>query len=372
MAAGTGSSGAGMHTAESSWIRQVHRLRHQYFQQEAVLDLPTPEVIRLAEVQDAIYSQLFDEHVVVHCPPKRYQAKVLKQLVARIEAAIVDWDTYAVSDSLMTSLAELMCTPMPLESAVIQEKSTVIYHLSQLDYSGRDSVETEEEPCIILLESRFLLSAAGTTGLRTWEAALHLGQYLSQYPQVVAGRRVLELGAGTGYLSMLCAKYLSPTHVTLSDGSDNVVANFSNNLLLNRLEEDPSRITFVKLIWGHPLIGADAQWIKGQPVDVILGADVTYDRSAIPALVASLAEILGMYVHAQAYVAITRRSEDNFSAFLETCLQHKLGLENLQYEILPRARQEGPFYCDQVEVRVYRIQHKIKSNSKEAASGSCR
>ncbi|PHH82981.1 hypothetical protein CDD82_4095 [Ophiocordyceps australis] len=361
-----------MHDAESSWIRQVDRLRHQYFQQEAVLDFPSPELIRLPKVQDAIYSQLFDEHAVVLCPPKRYQTKVLKQLVVRIEAAIVDWDTHAVSDSLMTSLAELMRTPMPLEAAVIQEKSTVRYYLSQLDHSGRDLVETEEEPCISLLESRSILSAAGTTGLRTWEAALHLGQYLSQNPQVVAGRRVLELGAGTGYLSMLCAKYLSPAHVTLSDGSDDVVSSFANNLLLNRLQEDSSHITFVKLIWGHPLIGADAQWIKGEPVDVILGADVTYDRSAIPALVATLAEILGMYMHAQAFVAIVRRSEDSFNALLERCVQHKLALEKLQYGVLPRAKQEGPFYCDQVELRIYRIQDKAnKSDSEVAASGSC-
>ena len=51
---------------------------------------------------------------------------------------------------------------------------------------------------------RCRIAAAGTMGLRTWEAALHLGQYLCTNPELVRNKRVLELGTWTGYLAILC------------------------------------------------------------------------------------------------------------------------------------------------------------------------
>lgn len=80
---------------------------------------------------------------------------------------------------------------------------------------------TKETRTIITSESRSLILSSGTTGFRTWEAALHLGTYLSTSPEAaetyIRGKRVLELGAGTGFLSLFCAKYLQPRGVVATD-----------------------------------------------------------------------------------------------------------------------------------------------------------
>jgi predicted nicotinamide N-methyase len=46
----------------------------------------------------------------------------------------------------------------------------------------------------------------GTTGLRTWQASVRLANHLLAQPDMLAGKRILELGSGTGMLSILIAK----------------------------------------------------------------------------------------------------------------------------------------------------------------------
>ena len=73
----------------------------------------------------------------------------------------------------MSLLPVLLSAPLPSEAASVQQKHYVTYSLSLLDHGLGES---DEAPSITLLENRSLISAGGTTGLRTWEAALHLGQ----------------------------------------------------------------------------------------------------------------------------------------------------------------------------------------------------
>lgn len=55
----------------------------------------------------------------------------------------------------------------------------------------------------------------GTTGLRTWQASVRLANHLLAQPELVQGKRVLELGSGAGMLSVLISK------VQQDDGSLN-------------------------------------------------------------------------------------------------------------------------------------------------------
>ena len=131
-------------------------------------------------------------------------------------------------------------------------------------------------PSITLLESRFLLAAAGSTGRRTWEAALHLGHFFFSEigMKYVYGKNIVELGAGTGLLTILCAKYLGASHVLATDGSGEVIDDLQSNLHLNGLDREPAIKTAV-LKWGHALID-DALSIDGDDLafDVVVGADV--------------------------------------------------------------------------------------------------
>ncbi|KAH0531051.1 hypothetical protein TsFJ059_005609 [Trichoderma semiorbis] len=332
---------------EASVQKQVDRFCHQYLQLEQNLDYPEPQNIRLPEVQDVIYQRLFaDDSLPGGPPPLRYQVRVLKELVSRIEASIDDWDEHGVSDGLMSCLSVLFSTPAPNEDDAVQQKCRVVYHLASLP---------DHEASINLFENRSLVAAGGTTGLRTWEAALHLGQLLCHDPSIVSGKRVLELGTGTGYLAILCIKYLGSTHVIASDGSDDVINNLPENLFLNQLEGSDA-IRPMDLKWGYALVGTEEErWNGGRPLDVVLGADITYDPSIIPALVSTLLELFGLYPHVEVIIAATQRNLETFQVFLVKCRDEGLKVEDVSFENPSRDQQEGPFYNDQVAIRICRV-----------------
>lgn len=280
----------------------------------------------------------------------------------------------------MTALSALLATPIPPEASSVQQKSYVTYHNPSLrpanDLGGALPVSGHGQQ-ITLLENRSLIAAAGTTGLRTWDAALHLGRFLSFNQGIVQGKHILELGAGTGYLSILCAK-LGAAHVIASDGSDDVINNLPDNFFLNDLpnwthgvqaqepslqghDEQPGprsvgTVTLMDVKWGHALMGTEEQdWNGGRPVDVVIGADVTYDRSANPALVGTILELFTLYPRVDVYISAMQRNHETFQVFLDKCQLHGLRVDNLDYPVPTRGEQEGPFYSDWVEIRICRV-----------------
>lgn len=77
--------------------------------------------------------------------------------------------------------------------------------------SGR--IECEHRPGIQALRP----DADGTCD-RTWPSSLALAQWLCDHPQAVRGQRVVELGAGTGLVGIVCAAL--GADVTLTDMPD--------------------------------------------------------------------------------------------------------------------------------------------------------
>lgn len=77
-----------------AWKHHVDRFCRQYLQLEPALDFPPGELLRLGAVQQSIYRRLFADDALSHAPPDRYRLRTLKALVARIEAAIDDWDEH--------------------------------------------------------------------------------------------------------------------------------------------------------------------------------------------------------------------------------------------------------------------------------------
>ena len=149
----------------------------------------------------------------------------------------------------MSTLPELMFAPMPDEFTAAQQRNWVTYTLLP-----QDSPTLAEEPTLKLLENRSVISGAGTTGLRTWEAALHLASYLlsSQSIASVRGKRVIELGAGTGLLSILCASHLGAAHTIATDGDDGVVQALHENATFNDVK---GFMDIGVLRWGRALKG---------------------------------------------------------------------------------------------------------------------
>lgn len=165
----------------------------------------------------------------------------------------------------MSSLSLLLGSSLPSESQSAQTKSYVTYNF------GNDRAVT-------LLESRSVISSSGTTGLRTWEAALHLGAYLASEDgsKWIRDKRVLELGAGTGLLSILCTKHLQAAKATATDGDEGVVDSIKTNLFLNKLDAQGNTEAIV-LRWGRSWAMQESLYYEEgsqDQYDVVLGADV--------------------------------------------------------------------------------------------------
>jgi hypothetical protein len=241
----------------------------------------------------------------------------------------------------MNALSIIFSSPTPSDAVAAQEKSFVTYTLSYLPPS------LNCDPTVTLYEARNLLAGAGTTGLRTWEAALHLGNYLCDHPDLIQGRSVLELGAGTGYISILCAKHLRAAYVLATDGSDDVVSGLSTNFYLNGLQ-DSLLIEGKELRWGQALMGGEhPEWNAGRPVDLVLGTDLTYNPALIPALVSTFGELFDMHPNLKILIAATIRNPETFQEFHETCGNNKYVVENIHSDNPTKEEQKGPFYSNE-------------------------
>lgn len=148
-------------------------------------------------------------------------------------------------------------------------------------------------------ESPSVLVAQGTTGHKTWEAALALGDLLLSEPELVKSQAVLELGAGTGFLSLLTAR-VGASKVVSTDGSEKMVDLMQTNVMANH-EQD--KIACTKLWFGED------NELEKMPFDVILGADVTYDESVLESLCTTIKALLTVNPVAKVMIAATVRRE---------------------------------------------------------------
>jgi methyltransferase-like protein 23 len=107
-------------------------------------------------------------------------------------------------------------------------------------------------------------------GLLLWESAVALAHELEQRPQLVAGRRVLELGAGVG-LPGLVARRLG-AHVYQTDKAEEALRVAARNERENGL----SGIERFLADW--------TKWTHSDHYDVIIGADILYETKMQSAL----------------------------------------------------------------------------------------
>jgi hypothetical protein len=71
--------------------RQLNLFRRQYFQLQVAIRYPDPQCLRQEIFQQLLHAELFDEGTAEYQPPHRYQIRVLKELIRRIEESITDW-----------------------------------------------------------------------------------------------------------------------------------------------------------------------------------------------------------------------------------------------------------------------------------------
>lgn len=175
---------------------------------------------------------------------------------------------------------------------------------------------------IVINEERDLLASNGTTGFRTWEAALFLYYYLININANLLSEKeiknALELGCGTGFLGIFLAKMMPNVNFNLSDGSNLVVDKCIENVEANKLNKN--KINVQELIWGNDNNEEEEEEEKNT-YDLIFGADVTFDSQYIPALVDTITSKLK--ANGICIISATIRNEKTISTLYE-CIE-KLG-----------------------------------------------
>ncbi|KAH3900043.1 uncharacterized protein SCODWIG_02629 [Saccharomycodes ludwigii] len=188
---------------------------------------------------------------------------------------------------------------------------------------------------IKIREKPNIISSENTTGLKTWEAALYLTYYLCKsFPNdnnIKTSNNetmnVLELGCGTGVVGIsyykLYAKYWANCNAHLTDGSDFVINEvLPYNCKLNDCTNE--NVHHYQMDWSEPYL----RYIyDDKKIDLILGADITFDDECIYYLTYCLKELFhnnaknGCY----ALISATIRKETTIEYFIQRCKE--LGLQ---------------------------------------------
>ena len=157
-----------------------------------------------------------------------YLKRQLERVIRSIESAVTDPHEEGVSDALYQLLTELPTLSAREQESQLQgvpQKQLVRYHLPTP--FGQDAT------CIKLLEKPQVIGSGSDTGNRTWEASVRLMHYLFAKPELVRDKKILELGAGSGLLSIFCA-VLGAQIVWATDGSVEILRALEGNVQLNQ------------------------------------------------------------------------------------------------------------------------------------------
>ncbi|KAI5278476.1 hypothetical protein KEM54_004587, partial [Ascosphaera aggregata] len=170
-----------------------------------------------------------------------------------------------INDSLVSSWGELISLPRRPSHIEAQE-------LSYIRYTAPKVIDKYPRPCVITSENRNLILASGTTGYRTWEAALHLGTFLSTPAGrvLIRGKHIVEIGCGIGFLSMYCLKCLDAKTVTACDMEQGLLDALNDCVEKNHL--DPRCIKGKLWNWSDSFSSGSDQ--GRSTFDIAIGADL--------------------------------------------------------------------------------------------------
>lgn len=217
-----------------------------------------------------------------------------------------------------------------------------------------NAIRIEERPSLV--------ASGGFTGLKTWGACLHLATYLAtEAKHLILGKSVLELGVGTGLLSIICAGPLSAAYVLATDGAWDVCETIARNINYNPHFQREGRrqipLEARVLEWGSLASLGTLVPAKGGSVlyDTILGADITYDPDSLGPLASTLSGLAELCPTANILIAATIRNEDTFDIFLARCLEHDLSVQDIDFRCPPFELQKGLFHSLDPPIRIVRI-----------------
>ena len=173
----------------------------------------------------------------------------------------------ALSMSMRTVLLVLLRLHIASMTSTLQRVGGIALH------EGNQLATTN---CILTTDS---------TGQRIWDAGRVLASVLCHSD--LNGKRVLELGSGTGVGGLTAAKG-GAALVMLTDGSETAVELLQQNIEANDLED---RAQSYQLSWGRSYLADTVDLVAHGPWDLIIGSDLLYAPESHPDLLTTLAAL---------------------------------------------------------------------------------
>ncbi|NXT72007.1 EF2KT methyltransferase, partial [Chaetops frenatus] len=294
--------------------------------------LPWPELeqsLRTAPdsalLADILHKTILHPLCVKYPPSAKYRRCFLTELIKKLESTAAE-----PLDELYEALAD-----------VLKEGESTHCYKNYLLPTG---------DCVSLAESPALISG-GTTGLLTWEAALHLAQWALQNPGLFRDRTVLELGSGIGFTGIAICKTCQPRTFIFSDCHPRVLRQLGENIQLNGLTPEPDSTCSIQTesqgqeVEGQncqnpTVIVAELDWgsvtekqLLGLRADVVIAADVVYDPEIILALIGMLQKLSTSRADRKApevFIASTIRNPDTYQLF-----QAELDKVGIRWQMIP-------------------------------------
>lgn len=270
----------------------------------------TESIVYLAPYTTGIYDEIVRPLVEDPFGNQIYICKFLK-LLCNVFSQFDETDD-RIFDALSAALLKTPFSQGECNSNNGDGATSVYFTIPQQGFSS-----------IKLLEQRQTLSVDGSTGYRTWEAALALSEYIVSNPSTFIGKNCLELGAGTGLVGILLASM--GCHVDITDGDEGIVKQLYRNVDIQP-SSTKSNLHVSKFDW------SDTQFVDENGIttrleennwDMILGADVVYEIDSVYALTGLLSRLLlvsnNEKKNAFALICITRRKPESLELFINEC-----------------------------------------------------
>lgn len=121
------------------------------------------------------------------------------------------------------------------------------------------------------------------TGLKLWDFGLEFAKYLSRYPGFFSGKNILELGSGTGTLSLsLAAMAKEASLFTITDAAEDALGLIRANVERNRAVLGDANVSVEECRW------TTEDSTSGKiAYDVVLGTDLLYHMTTVESLFAT-------------------------------------------------------------------------------------
>jgi predicted nicotinamide N-methyase len=226
-------------------------------------------------------------------PPKNYRKAFVKKLLSLVEEKSGE-----VCEDLLEEYTALVSTP--------EDQDT--------DACGYSSYRIAEETVIVLKEHHFLVTE-GTTGLRSWEAAKKLAEWASTSAggrSLLDGKRVLELGAGTGFTGIAICSLCQPSAYLFTDGHPSVLQLLAQNVDMNEGCRGVGSVE--ELNWTSPE-AAIGSLLRSFDPHVLIGADIVFDPQLNPFLAQVIRQFLELNATGIVLIGCCVRNESTLNQF---------------------------------------------------------